>query len=43
LQGFDALRRLDGGGLAIRVHGDYQPIGQVLRTDTRLDGARLRG
>jgi maltokinase len=32
-QSFDAVRRLDGGGLAIRVHGDYH-LGQALRTDT---------
>ena len=30
--GFDALRHLGGGGLAIHVHGDYH-LGQTLRTD----------
>jgi maltokinase len=33
VQGFDALRSLEEGGLAIRVHGDYH-LGQALRTDT---------
>jgi trehalose synthase-fused probable maltokinase len=33
VKGFDALRTLGEGGLAIRVHGDYH-LGQALRTDT---------
>ncbi len=33
VEGFEALRRIDAGGLAIRVHGDYH-LGQTLRTDT---------
>ncbi|HEY2702444.1 MAG TPA: hypothetical protein VGL20_02030 [Candidatus Dormibacteraeota bacterium] len=33
VEGFEALRGLADGGLAIRVHGDYH-LGQTLRTDT---------